>query len=241
MNSYDINRLPKDGYLVFPLSMSRLANTQSPDACYEMIQYFESKVSEVGIDLVLLYTNGLYYNNTESALDVRKRTNGQMLAHRNAIYKRIVKERKYITQAVHFLPWDYTILDAPRFDDFFQILKRAGETDLVFRELLEQGLAGREASEANLNFLIEEIVITHLIREQMISFPKTLVRKDTFRLVVYPGSHFEADKYQYQHHLLPTNSECVNPYRAAHYDFSVKTLTDFIKEPQTKGKALSAK
>lgn len=194
-----------------------------------MIKYFESKVSEVGIDLVLLYTNGLYYNNTESALEVRKRTNGQMLSHRNALYKLIVKEKKYITQAVHFLPWDYTILDAPRFEEFFQILKRAKDEDSEFSNLLEQGLAGRDVDEANVNFLIEEIVVTHLIREQIISFPKTLVRKDAFRLIVYPGPHFEADRYQYQKGLLPKNDECLNRYRSGHYDFSKKMLIDFEK------------
>lgn len=230
MADYDINKLPTDGYLIFPLSMSRLANGQSPEECYEMIKYFESKVSEVGIDLVLLYTNGLYYNNTEPALEVRKRTNGQMLSHRNALYKMIVKEKKFITQAMHFLPWDYTILDAPRFDEFFQILKKASEADSEFNDLLKQGLAGREANEANINFLIEEIVVTHLIREQMISLPRTLVKKDTFRLVVYPGPHFEADKYQVKKGLLPKNPDCNNLYRAAHYDFSKKVLIDFNKE-----------
>ena len=230
MKNYDINKLPTDGYLIFPLSMSRLANGQNPEECYEVIKYFESKVSEVGIDLVFLYTNGLYYNNTESALDVRKRTNGQMLSHRNALYNHIVKEKKFIIQAMHFLPWDYTILNASRFDEFFQSLKKAAEIDPEFNKLLVQGLAGREANEANINFLIEEIIVTHLIREQMIQFPKTLVRKDTFRLIIYPGSHFEADKYQCVKGLLPKNNECSNPYRAAHYDFAKKVLIDFNKE-----------
>jgi hypothetical protein len=68
MNYHNIDKLPTDGYLVFPLSMSSLANIQNAERCYEMIKYFESKVSKVGIDLILLYTNGFYYNNTESAL-----------------------------------------------------------------------------------------------------------------------------------------------------------------------------
>jgi hypothetical protein len=229
MINYDINKLPTDGYLIFPLSMSRLAKGQNPEECYEMIKYFETKVSEVGIDLVILYTNGLYYNNDEPALEVRKRTNGQMISHRNALSKLIIKDKKYITQAIHFLPWDYTILDTPRFDEFFQILKKAAETDEEFNILLKRGLAGRQESEANMNFLIEEIVVTHLIREQMISFPQTLVRKDSFRLVVYPGPHFEADRYQHEKRLLPKNNDCVNPYRAAHYDFSEKVLIDFDK------------
>lgn len=103
---YDINKLPTDGYLVFPLSMSRLAGGQSPEACYELIQHFETKISEVGTDLIMLYTNGLYYNIDEPALQVRKRTNIQMLTHRTAFHKLLTKSRKYITQATHYLPWD---------------------------------------------------------------------------------------------------------------------------------------
>jgi hypothetical protein len=147
--------------------------------------------------------------------------------HRNSLYKLLIKEKKFVPQAVHFLPWDYTILDTARFDEFLQILKKVNETDPEFHELLLQGLVQREENEANISFLIEEIVVTHLIREQMISFPKTLVKKDTFRLVVYPGTNFEADRYQYENNLLPKNENCINPYRAAHYDFSEKVLIDY--------------
>lgn len=109
-----------------------------------------------------------------------------------------------------------------------QTLKQEADTNETFRGLLYDGLKGREQSEANMNFLIEEIVVTHLIREQMIPFPKTLVNKDHFRLVVYPGPAFEADRYQTAHKLLTTNQQCTNPYRAAHYDAAGKVLDMFV-------------
>ena len=92
--NHDINKLPTDGYLVLPLSMSRLANGkgQSPEECYEIIQYFENKVSQVGIDFLFIYTNGLYYNNDEPALSIRKKTNQAMIDHRNALLKLMVKK-----------------------------------------------------------------------------------------------------------------------------------------------------
>ena len=126
----------------------------------------------------------------------------------------------------------YTLLDNSRFDEYFQILKKAKENDENFALLLRSGLAGREENEANVNFLIEEIVVTHMIREQMISFPKTLVQKDTFRLIVYPGPNFEADRYQFEHDLLPKSKDCTNPYRGAHYDFASKILIDYTKNPR---------
>jgi len=231
-NNYDINKLPADGYLVLPLSMSRLANGkgQSPEECYEVIQYFESKVSQVGIDFLFIYTNGLYYNNDESALSVRKKTNQAMIDHRNALLKLMIKNKKYIPQAAHFIPWDYIILNSPQFSDYYQKLIKLKENDEKFKIILEEGLNGRENTEANINFLIEEIVVTHLIRQKLIEFPKTLVKNDKFRLVIYPGSYLKADLYQWQKKALPqfeTSSENSNPYYASQYDFAKKIINSF--------------
>jgi hypothetical protein len=227
---HDINKLPTDGYLVFPLSMSRLQGGQSPEACYAALDYFAGKVLEIGIDVVFLYTNGLYYNNDESALVVRKRTNSQMLQHRNGLNTLVMKAKKYVPQAMHFLPWDYVVLNSPRFTEFSALLTKLRGTDSEFERLLEEGLAGREKTEANVNFLIEEIVVSHIIRQGMIDFPKTLVQKDNFRLIMYPGSYFQADLYQWKKGILPRNNESKNPYGGAHYDLTKHLLYKFDEE-----------
>ncbi len=232
IHSHDINKLPTDGYLVLPLSMSRLGKGkgQSPDECYEVIQYFENKVSQVGIDFLLIYTNGLYYNNDEPALSVRKKTNQEMISHRNALLKLLIKNKKYIPQAAHFIPWDYIILNSPQFSDYYHKLTQLKESDENFKITLEEGLNGREHTEANINFLIEEIVVTHLIRQRLIEFPKTLVKNDAFRLVIYPGSYLQSDLYQWKKKILPqvvTAKENNNPYYASQYDFSKKIINNF--------------
>lgn len=233
-NSYDINQLPTDWYLVMPLSMSRLWSWkgQSPEECFEIIQYFEKKVSQVGIDFLILYTNWLYYNNDESALSVRKRTNQQMIDHKNRLLKLLMKSKKYIPQAAHFIPWDYVVLNSPQFSEYYQTLLRLKETDKEFKAILEEGLAWRENTEANINFFIEEIVVTHLIRQKLIEFPKTLVRQDKFRLVIYPGTYLKADLYQWKNKILTQieNSNINNnPYYASQYDFEKKIINNFDK------------
>jgi hypothetical protein len=227
---HDINKLPSDGYIVFPLSMSRLNNEQSAEKLYELIEFFEKKISAVGIDGIFLYTNGLYYNNNESALEVRKRTNGQMLSHKNAILKKVLKNKKFVPQSMHFLPWDYVVLNSPNYQEFFQILLKLKDKDKKFKELLVEGLKGREESEANINFLIEEIAVTHLIRQKMIEFPKTLVKQDKFRLIVYPGSYLNADLYQWKNKILPQNETAdnkSNPFYASQYNSADKILCNF--------------
>ena len=48
--SFDINKLPAtDGYLIFPLSMSRLQGGQSPEECYSVIERFEGKINQIDI------------------------------------------------------------------------------------------------------------------------------------------------------------------------------------------------
>jgi len=232
INSYDINKLPTDWYLVMPLSMSRLENWkwQSPDDCFEIIEYFENKVSQVGIDFLFIYTNWLYYNNDESALSVRKRTNQQMINHKNRLLKLLMKSKKYIPQAAHFIPWDYIVLNSPQFSEYYQTLIKLKETDEEFKFILEEWLAGRENTEANINFFIEEIIVTHLIRQKLIEFPKTLVRQDKFRLVIYPGSYLKADLYQWKNKILPqfeNSNENDNPYYASQYDFEKKIINNF--------------
>jgi len=225
---YDINKLPVDGYLVFPLSMSKLNSGQSAESCYKVLEEFEKKITMISLDVIFLYTNGLYFNNNESALDVRKRTLGQMLSHRNALIKLILKKRKYVSQAMHFLPWDYVILNSPKYQEFFQKLSDLKEKDAKFKELLKEGLKGRDENEANFNFIIEEIVVTHLIRQKLIEFPKTLVKQDNFRLILYPGEYLKADLYQWKKRILPQKEkDKKNPYYASHYDLDKKVVYNF--------------
>lgn len=225
--SHNINKLPSDGYLVFPLSMSRLQGGQSPEECYKAIEYFENKISNIGVDGIFLYTNGLYYNNEESALSVRKRTNNQMLQHKNSLTALVEKNKKYVPQSMHFLPWDYIVLNSPRFTEYFAQLNKLREEDQDFSKLLDEGLGDREKTEANLSFLIEEIVVSHIIRQEMVDFPKTLVKKDNFRLIMYPGKYFRADLYQWKKNILPKNKECKNEYGNAHYDLNDHVLYNF--------------
>jgi hypothetical protein len=222
---HDLNQLPTDGYVIFPLSMSRVSNAQSAEECYRWLEFFEKKITMLGLDAIFLYTNGLYYNNEEAALEVRKRTNGQMISHSNAVRNLVVKNRKYMPQAIHFVPWDYIILNSPEFNDYYQKLKKLDKEDSKFHELVLEVLKDRKESEANLNFIIEEIAVTHIIRQKLIEFPKTLVKKDNFRLIAYPGPPLKADIYQWKKKILPQNKEF--PFYASHYDIANEIIYNF--------------
>ncbi len=227
---HDINQLPADGYVVFPLSMSRIGNAQNAKECYKWLEFFEKKITILGLDAIFLYTNGLYYNDNSPALEIRKKTNGQMISHSNAIRKLVIKKRKYMPQAMHFVPWDYIILNSPDFPIYYEKLKKLDKKDEEFHKLLLEVLKDRKEDEANINFVLEEIAVTHIIRQRMIEFPKTLVKKDNFRLIAYPGTPLKADIYQWKHKILPqkeTKGNNTNPYYASHYDCENHIIYNF--------------
>ncbi len=66
---FNINELPAEpGILVFPISMSKIANAQSATRCYEfMLNFSPDKISESNVGLNIVYSDLLYLNSKESA------------------------------------------------------------------------------------------------------------------------------------------------------------------------------
>jgi len=225
-SGFDISRIDGDGYLILPLSMSRLATGQSPEVCYEIIQYFTKKLSTFSNDVIFLYTNGLYMNSNDVSFSLRQRLNQQVLQHSIALRTLLEKKKEFIPGAFHFLPIDYVILNSPVFQSYLSTLKKHEKEDENFRLALQQDTFGREYTEANVSFLLEEIVVEHIVRQNQIDFPRTLVRNDVWRLVVYPGGLVNGSLYQWSQNLLP-KQKTANPYAGAVYDYNEKKLLVF--------------
>lgn len=223
--AHDINRLPEDGYLVLPLSMSRLSAGQSPADCYSVFEHFEPKISVMGLDVVLLYTNGLYFNTDEAALPLRTRSIELMTSHKNALLNLIHKNKRYIPGAFHFLPWDYVLLAGDNFSAQLNKLKAFYQRSEAMQRAVLADLGPREPSTANINFVLEEVCATHLIRNHFVELPKTLVKADLWRLVIYPGAPIAADACQLQNSILPAGTKA-SPYADHHYDFAKRQLID---------------
>ncbi len=225
-SGFDINKIKDDGYLVLPLSMSRLATGQSPESCYEVLENFLQKLETFSSDVVLLYTNGLYFNSEEVSFENRKKTTQQALNHIQAFRSLVASRKKFIPGAIHYLPIDYIILNSPAFKEFFSTLKNLEKNDESFRKLLVLDSKNVEYTEANANFIIEEIVVAHIIRQGLVEFPKTLVKNDAWRLIAYPGKPLLSDIYQWKNNILP-KKETKNPYAGAQYDLENKHLVIF--------------
>lgn len=229
--SFDINRLPPNGYLIIPLSMSRLTKDQSPKKIYEFLNSFKEKIKEISVDVILLYTNGLYMNAESKGIDIREKTLKQMLNHKNEFYKLIVKEREFVPQAFHFLPWDYTIINGKDYEMNVSRLKNALQKNKEFQKQLRNDLKsiGKPKNKSNVNFLIEELVITHLLRNKLIPLPHTLTSSDGWRLIAYNGDVLKLDIYIYKNKILPENPRIINSKLFTHsmYNITKKKLINF--------------
>ncbi len=230
--NFDISSVPKDGYLIFPLSMSRLANAQAGPVIYEFLKFFESKIKVISLDVIFLYTNDLYLNSEDKAIEIRKKTLNQMLSHKGEFLNLLLKERKYVPQAFHFLPWDYAVLNAENFQEAKNNLVAAKNRDSNFQKFVSNDLkkAGREETEANLNFLIEEIVVTHLLTQKEIPLPHTLATSDGWRLICYPGDPIQSLIYTYKNNLLQRRGDMPEKhllFARSFYNMDKKILIDF--------------
>lgn len=225
-NGFDISRIQDDGYLIMPLSMSRLSKGQTPEYCYTVLKSFLKKLETFSNDVIVLYTNGLYFNSDSISYENRKKTNQQLLNHASALRALIEKKKEFIPGAIHYLPIDYVMLNAPKYKEFFEKLKKYVVSDEGFHEALVYDAKDGIDTEANINFLLEEIVVAHILRQRLVELPRTLVRNDIWRLVAYPGRPLHSDVYQWKHKLL-SQSDLINPFAGAQYDLEAKKLVVF--------------
>jgi hypothetical protein len=229
---FDIRTVPNYGFLVFPLSMSRLNTALSPEKLYEFLEYFETKLTHKTLDVIMLYTNDLYSNSEESGFLLRKKTLNQMLNHKAGLESLILKHKRFFPGAFRFLPWDYALLNGPDFNSERAKLLAHMDTDPIFQAVLQQDLdaAERELTEANLHFLIEELVVSHLIMEKEVLFPYQLSMPDGWRLLCYPGNPPAGLVYLWRKNLLGNRTDIQKQHQIfarSFYNMEAKVLVSF--------------
>ena len=85
--------MPANGFLILPLSMSKLHTSQSPVEIYAFLGRFADKIRTISVDVILLYTNGLYFNAEQSAMSLRKKSTNQMVTHSRALAQPLFASR----------------------------------------------------------------------------------------------------------------------------------------------------
>ena len=132
-----------------------------------------------------------------------------MINHRTGFLSIVLRDNKYVPGAFHFLPWDYVVLNAEEFKTLRDALVKTKQQDQGFRLAITSDLkrSGKQKTEANENFLIEEIVVSHLIAQKKIPLPHTLATSNGWRLICYPGNPLISWVYAHQSNLLSKRAD----------------------------------
>lgn len=233
---FDINKLPKEyGILVFPISISRMheGTGQSPKECMEYIKHFSpSKVTAPNIGLNMLYGDFLYLHSQEPASNLKKKYMTEASKHRRGFESLLTKEweRFQIRQAFSFESWSQLYMDYDGdFASDFSKIKKIYEKDEKFQEYVKEDtdLAGRELTEDQINFFLEEHLMFYLISKGKVGLPNHHVQgKEEWVLWCYPGVPLKGQAYLYQLNPLKLDNP-KNPYQNSFYDLESKKLVDF--------------
>lgn len=235
---YDINKLPKEyGILVFPISLARTENGtgQSPKQCHEYIVHLATdKVADTKIGLNMVYGDFLYFHSKEVASTLKQKFMNLVLNHKNAFQKIIQKDhqRFQIQHGFSFEVWNQLYLDYQGdFDADFRRFKAASLDDDIFKKYLQEDAeyCGRELTEEQLNFFLEEHFMFYLISKGKVTLPNQYIQgREEWILWCYPGKPLKGQVYVYQQNPLKLSNP-KNIYENCVYDLEAKKLIDFTR------------
>lgn len=216
---HDINRFPKDwGIVVFPISMSRIGNAQSPERCIDALGSFTDKLSVTKGGVLFLYTEGMYMNFEDRAFETKNKFAQNAVNHMGGI-KNLVRKNQLkfqIGSAFSFESWFQMYLSHNNFFSVLSDVRKFYESDEQFRELViaDAQSIGRELDERQLSFFMEEFTCTYLLVNQQLRLRNDYVLdREEWILLAYPGPVYTGQAYLVQKDPLNINKLSSNPYK----------------------------
>lgn len=189
--------------------MSRLCSGQNPKIIRDTIEKLVLKFSHQSIDFILLYSNSLYMNANENSHILRKKTLAQMITHKREL-EALLKRVKYPSCGFHFVSWDEVLIQENTYTDMFATLEKLYSRDNLFKNILLHEIKGTLLDEANINFILEETILTYLIRERLVKFTIKLSEPNPWYLIAYFGCCLMTDVYIYRKNIFKRNKRVLH-------------------------------
>ncbi|TXH07981.1 MAG: hypothetical protein E6Q06_00940 [Candidatus Moraniibacteriota bacterium] len=230
---FDINKFPKEwGIIIFPISMSRISNTQSPQTCVDALDFFLDKISVNKVGANFLYSEGLYMNFEKEAYETKNRFAQSVVSHMGGVRRLVVKNyRKFqIEAAFRFDSWFQMYLSHNDFFSVFGKIKNFYESDKEFRKYvaLDAHEQGKELSPEQINFYLEEHTFAYLLLNRQLRLQNDFVNgHEEWILLAYPGKPPLGQIYLFQKDPLSIG-KASNPYKGQ-YDLVEKKFIDYNK------------
>lgn len=228
---YDINKFPKDwGIIVMPISMSRIANSQSPQACMEAIEHLRQKITANRVGAHFIYSEGLYMNLQENVCEKKNHYAQNAVSHMQGI-RRIVEKNymKYqIDNAFSFDSWFQMYLSHKSFFNVLSVVKEFYAKDVEFQKqvALDAKEQGKELTEKQIDFYLEEHTFAYLLYNRQLTLRNDFVNnRQAWVFFCYPGTPPRGAIYLYQQDPCKINGDS-NPYKGQ-YDWTKKKFVDY--------------
>jgi len=175
---FDFNKFPaKEGLVIFPISMSRISNSQSGEKYFEFINQLTRKVSKGVVGVTFLYTDNLYEKYNQSPEISTNRSLGLILSHKNQFLKNVRIKSTFAENAFDFVVWMQLILNSEDFDNKLSEVKKFYKNDKNFKGYVEEDIKNskRKSNEDYINFILEETLLAYLILKEETKVPNLYV------------------------------------------------------------------
>lgn len=227
---FDINKMPKQaGLLMFGISLSRISNSQSAEKCFEYMQGFISKILKPEVGLNIVYSDSLYMNSSEKAMDLKRKFEPLIHAHKYGFIKLLEKNPIYIQKSLNFITWTDMIMESKEFFNYLSDLKKIYEDDDIFQTLVKKDVASATPKEEEIEFVLEEILMFYLTSKGKVRLRNDFVQeKHKWVLWCYPGKPLYSEVYLFNKNLFKLDNP-ENMYQNSFYDLESKKLYDFAK------------
>ena len=235
---FDINTFhATEGLLIFPMSMSRIANVgQNAKTYMKYARHFYPKVrktsprAKFGINFI--YGDFLYLYSKEKSQVLKKRFMGAVTNHYNSFMKELRGEPHFIQEAFAFNVWNQLYLDCPNFAYNLKKLKEIFKRDKVFQKYLKEDFKklpkGKYKFDENqIDFFLEEHLMLYFISKGKVRLRNDFIRDlQKWTLVAYPGKPLKAHIYLHQKNFFEIDNK-ENPYQNCWYNLEDKKLYCF--------------
>lgn len=229
---FGINKFPKGwGIVVIPISMSRIATGQLADRCVKWIlDYGIKKINEPKIGINFVYGDFLYLLTEEKASTLKELFMIEVVKHKNSLQKLLQKNKQnlQIQHAFTYQNWNELYISTKDFDGDLRQFRKLYKEDELLQKYIEEDIEfyGREKTENQINFFLEEHLVAYLILFKQITLRNEYVLgREEWILWAYPGVPSKALVYLFQKN--PFNLKTDNPYLGQYnlenskfYDFS---------------------
>ncbi len=231
---FDLNHLPpKEGILVFPISMSRISTSQNVKSCWSHLRIFSpDKIIKPLVGLNIIYSDFLYLYSDQKACELKDKFLQLVSNHKHGLIKIINKNPFYIPQAFSFTTWNQLCLECKEFTSYFGSLKKIYEKYKKFQRYILEDLKNiqkQKLDDNRLNFFLEEILMSYLVVKGKVRLRNDFIQdRQKWMLYCYPGKPLKSQIYLFQQNFFKLNNP-LNEYQNSFYDLEEKKLYDFTR------------